>query len=237
MGTEQRRILPAVKPMRRRSLSADVADQLLELIADEDGETEVVLPAERILGNDLGVSRNVLREALAMLDGLRVIETRGKARVADPQRARAQMIARVPGARRRLATDPLEVRRMLEPEAAALAARRGTPAAIAEIARAVELMEAAHERGEEGIDQDAAFHASIARATGNQTLAELVDAVSEVLRSSRQRSFEPAAATAMARADHRAILAAIEAGDPATARREMRKHLARVERLILEALD
>jgi GntR family transcriptional repressor for pyruvate dehydrogenase complex len=223
--------------MRRRTLSADVADQLLELIAGEDGETEVVLPAERVLGNDLGVSRNVLREALAMLDGLRVVETRGKSRVADPQRARAQMIARIPGARRRLATDPLEVRRMLEPEAAALAARRGTPAAVAEIARAVELMEAAHERGEEGIDQDAAFHAAIGRATGNQTLAELVDAISEVLRRSRQRSFEAPAAAATARADHRAILAAIEAEDPATARREMRKHLARVERLILEALD
>ena len=86
--------LGAVRPMERRRLPDDVAAQLLDLVAASSG-SEVALPAERALCEQLGVSRNVLREALAALSQAGVIETRGKARIAHVGRARASRVARL----------------------------------------------------------------------------------------------------------------------------------------------
>lgn len=88
--------LTGVRPAQRRRLTEEVVAQLLELIAAAEQE-ELALPVERELCVQLGVSRNVVREALSVLDGQGVVETQGKARVAFAGRARAQLVARVPG--------------------------------------------------------------------------------------------------------------------------------------------
>ena len=63
--------LVRVRRSRRRSLPQEVANRLVELVAS-GGAPELVLPPERQLSEQLGVSRNVLREALSALDGLDV---------------------------------------------------------------------------------------------------------------------------------------------------------------------
>src|SRR5438874_6567866 len=80
----------------RDPLSRRVGDQLVDLITAGETGTEVVLPPERRLCNQLGVGRNSLREALAALDRLGIVETRGRIRVGLTDRARAHRIARVP---------------------------------------------------------------------------------------------------------------------------------------------
>jgi DNA-binding FadR family transcriptional regulator len=236
-SSASRSLFADLRPARRRSLPLEVADQLVELIASAS-ESELVLPAERRLCDQLGVSRNVLREALSALGHQGVIETRGKVRIGLPTRARARLVARVAsgGPERELVLDPMEVRRMLEPEAAALAAGRATEDAIAELARWVALMEQGLARGERVVEYDSAFHVGIAQATGNHTLVQLVGALTDTLRESRERSFVPPGAADGALADHRAILDAVRAGDAAAARRAMQAHLARVERLIRASL-
>ncbi|MEA2287673.1 MAG: Bacterial regulatory protein gntR family, partial [Solirubrobacteraceae bacterium] len=86
----------------------------------------MTLPSERELCEQLRVGRNVVREALSALDEAGVIRTHGRRRVADRARATAQLVARTMAVtpERRLLLDPLEVRRMLETESAALAAER-----------------------------------------------------------------------------------------------------------------
>jgi GntR family transcriptional regulator, transcriptional repressor for pyruvate dehydrogenase complex len=228
----------ALAPTRRRTLSEEVASQLLEQIAADEGD-EVRLPSERNLAEMMGVSRASLREALSALNELGVIETRGKAKYAEPQRARAALVGRgaARSSERALVTDPIEVRRMLEPEVAARAAERMTPRALAELESWVRLGEESAERDEPIFEYDSAFHVSIARATGNQTLLHLVAALMDSLRESRERSFEPQEAVATALADHRAIVAALASGDANAARKAMRSHIDHVEALIRRSLE
>ena len=229
--------LPSVRPARRRSLPVETADQLTQLIAD--GTTaELTLPPERSLCEQLQVSRNVLREALASLEGLGVVELHGKTRTGIVARARAQMVARAPivDLEREMVLDPMEVRLIVEPESAALAAARASDQAIAEIDRWVTLMAEGVARAERVVDYDAAFHVAVAGASGNHTLGQLVAALNDVVRHSREQSFRPADAATNALHDHRAVLDAIRARDPAGARDAMREHLERVEVLIRETL-
>jgi GntR family transcriptional regulator, transcriptional repressor for pyruvate dehydrogenase complex len=224
---------------RKRSLPAEVLDQLLNLIAVSSG-AEFALPAERELCEQLGVSRNVLREALAGLESLGVVEIRGKSRIALISRARAQLMARIPlhSSERELLDDPLEVREILEPEVAALAAARASDISLSVLDRCLRVMEAGIERGERVVEFDSAFHVAIASATENQTLIALIESLSDVVHESRERSFlsgEPAAKESLR--GHRAIVAAIRAHNCDEAREAMRDHLRSVERLIRETLN
>ena len=105
-----------------------------------------------------------------------------------------------------------------------------------EMERYVRLMQEAAARGESVVDYDSAFHVAIARATGNQTLVALVQALNDTLRESRNLSFQPESAPAQAISDHAAILAAIRERDPVAATAAMRHHLDRVESLIRASL-
>jgi GntR family transcriptional repressor for pyruvate dehydrogenase complex len=226
--------LRALRPTQRRKLPDDVADQLLDLIASSAG-SEIVLPAERALSEQLSVSRNVLREALAALQHAGVIETRGKARIAHVGQARARRVARLPRPSDPV-LDPMEVRRILEPEVASLAAKRATPDALRDLERYIALMEEATLRGDTVVDYDSAFHVAIAAATGNETLVALVRVLNDVLRASRELSFEPDSAPRKAIADHAAILSAIRAKDAVGAATAMGHHLDRVESLMRDGL-
>jgi GntR family transcriptional repressor for pyruvate dehydrogenase complex len=229
--------LASMRPARRRSLTQQVSDQLLDLVAGAPSPT-VTLPSERELCEQLQVSRNVVREALSALDEAGVIRTHGRRRVADRARATAQLVSRTMAgtSERRLLLDPLEVRRMLETESAALAAERIDAAGLEELEGWLTLMREAVRRGDAGVDYDSAFHLSIARATGNHTLVKLVSALSDMLRPSRERSFEPDEAASLAIADHELILDALRDGDGQGAAEAMRRHLDRIERLITSTL-
>jgi GntR family transcriptional regulator, transcriptional repressor for pyruvate dehydrogenase complex len=222
-----------VRPARRKSLPEEITEQLLELIAAETAE-EPRLPSERLLSEQLGVSRASLREALSALNELGVLDTRGKTKYARTARARAALVARVASKEpeQELILDPLEVRRMLEPEVAARAAERLSERDLRELERWLHLMEEAASRGERFIEYDSAFHVSIARATRNHTLIQLVAALTDVLREGRERSFEPPEAAKRALDDHRLILGALTARDSGKARRAMRTHLRHVEELV-----
>jgi GntR family transcriptional regulator, transcriptional repressor for pyruvate dehydrogenase complex len=229
--------LADVRPPERRSLTQEVTDQLLKLIASAD-EPEIGLPPERQLSERLGVSRNVVRESLAALGRLGVVSTRGKTRVGNTSRAQAHIVAGVAAvdAERELLLDPMEVRRILEPEVAALAAGRIDERALLDLEHWLVLMRDGLERGERIVEYDSAFHVAIARASGNDMLARLVGALTDALQASRERSFQPSGAGLTALGDHERILDALRRRAPDEARTAMTEHLDRVETLIRSAL-
>jgi GntR family transcriptional repressor for pyruvate dehydrogenase complex len=230
--------LARIRPAKRRSLPEEIVDQLLELIASAT-TPKYRLPPERKLCEQLGVSRTSLREALSALSHLGVLETHGKAKMGLAPRARAQLVARAGSgaAERELMTDPLEVRRMLEPEVAARAAERATEQEFADMGEWLRQMEEGASRGERVVEYDSAFHVSIARATRNGTIVQLVAALTDALRESRELSFMPRDAAEIALEGHRLILAALRARDADGARRAMGQHLDQVERLIRASFD
>lgn len=225
-------------PLRRRSLSDGVVDQLLAYIA-EGTAPERQLPVERVLCKQLDVSRTTVREALSTLMQLGVVETRGKGRYGSLVGARAYLASRERLRRNEteLVDHPLEARRVLEPPIAALAAERATDDDLAEIARWLSLMQVATENGEDNVEYDSGFHAAIARATGNPTLVFLINALTDALAESRRLSFRPGRSAMIAVEGHEAILTALTARDPKAAANAMKRHLDDVAGMIRTSLE
>jgi DNA-binding FadR family transcriptional regulator len=126
----------------------------------------------------------------------------------------------------------MELRASIEAEAAGLAAERGSVAARRRIGKALTAIDAAIERGESGVDQDFAFHRTIAEATDNPQFAHFLKYLGRFIiprQSIRVAAHRPEGQRTylvMIQREHRAIFAAIDAGDAVAARNAMRQHLA-----------
>ena len=168
-----------------------------------------------------------------------VVETRGKGRYGSLVGARAYLAsrARLRRSERELVDHPLEARHVLEPAIAALAAERASEEDLGEIARWLTLMEEASRNGQDNVRYDSAFHAAIARATGNPTLVFLINALTDALAESRGLSFRPEASALVAIEGHVAILAALRARDAQASAKAMKRHLDDVGAMIRATLE
>lgn len=192
------------------------------------------LPTEQALTSEFGVSRTVVREAVAALraDGLVVTRRGSGAYVADPA-AGPFRIAASRAAALSDVLDVMELRLAVEVEAAAFAAERASRKQVAAIQAAWRSVDTALQRGEGAVAEDFAFHRAIAEATGNRQfpgfLAYLGSHVipRQSVRLSIDTPAERRAYLERIQAEHSRIVTAIAAGDPAEARRAMRDHLTR----------
>ena len=126
------------------------------------------------------------------------------------------------------------VRRVLETEAAALAARLIGPEELTRADQALQRIEIELPKDEPNheivIDNDIAFHRIIADASGNPVLAALIEALGgRTTRDRLWRSISEQGADETTHAEHRSILAAITAHDPDRAQARMAAHLFAVE--------
>ena len=129
--------------------------------------------------------------------------------------------------------DVFEMRKLIEPHIAALAAERASRSDIAQLKRIVAKQTEAVSRGETGVEADAELHLSISRATRNQALQKLVSGLMEMLSRSREESLQTDQRRASSIATHRRIVAAIEKHDRSKARSEMLRHIEQVEESVL----
>ena len=183
------------------------------------------LPAERVIAEEYAVKRHRVRQALARLREQGDLDSTRRASAAG-----GESLIR--------STNPLEVielRLVLEPSLARLAAVRATPLEIARIMRA-----ATTPPGMQRSTADLAFHKLVAAASGNGLAAELYALLRKVGSDSRVRvqSTVPACPDRLAQRDqeHRAVAEAIAARDPECAEAAMRTHLNAVHRVILNRL-
>ena len=215
-----------------------VVQGIKQMIVDGTLKPGDRLPIEKALGEALGVSRGPLREGVRALSIMGVVETRQGdgtyVTALDPSLLLAPMGFVVDLQIHSGAHHLHAVRRMLETEAAALAARRITPetlqAAKAALAGAEAELTADEPDHEALIDNDIAFHRLIAEASGNPVLEALIEALSgRTVRGRLWRSISQTGADEATHAEHRAILAALEDHDPERARARMAAHLFAVE--------
>ncbi len=217
---------------RRPRLADDVAERLRERIAAAGLAPGDRLPVERELAAVFGVSRAVVREAVARLKADGLVETRqGSGAFVATRRPSAPF--RLAEAERRTAADLrqiFELRMVLELGVAELAARRRTAKDLAAMERALAAMDAALAAHGDGADADDAFHGAMAAATHNGYVSQLVAFLCGHFSDSRKlacaRETQPQANPRAAQAEHRRLFAAVAAGDAAKARRLSRAHLA-----------
>jgi GntR family transcriptional repressor for pyruvate dehydrogenase complex len=223
------------QPLERRKVYEQIAEQLLGQIGSRRLKPGDALPPERELTESFGVGRSSIREALRMLESQGVITAAngGAFVVADPAGPLNSSL-------RLLFTldeqagmhDLYELRRILECEAAALAAERRNDDHLADMDAAVAEMEAALAEGGRGdhfIDADLRFHLAVAEATGNRLVLHSMQAVRDVVRRALLTAMLIPSSPESAVVEHRAVRAAIADRDAERARQEMRAHLARVE--------
>ena len=189
------------------------------------------LPSEHELADIFDVSRNVVREAIACLraDGV-VISRQGLgAFVVEPEFRQAIRIDADELLQKDNLRNLFELRRMMEIEAAGLAAQRGTKEQIARIEKAMDKMSGSEKLSEAGIDADLEFHRAVAEATGNDYLVTFLTYLMHQMRETilvvrEKHGLETVVATTIA--EHRAIFDALSRADPVGAREAMSKHIS-----------
>lgn len=192
------------------------------------------LPTEQALTSELGVSRTVVREAVAALraDGLVVTRRGSGAYVADPT-AGPFRIAAPKAARLADILEVMELRLAVEVEAAALAAERGSRRQIGAIRNAWRAIDDALRRGEGAVAEDFAFHRAIAEATGNRQFPRFLAFLGshviprQSVRLSVDTPAERRAYLERIQHEHARIMNGISNQDSGQARRAMHEHLTR----------
>ena len=215
-----------------RRLYEDIVQEFSSLIRQGVLKPGERLPSERVLADQLQVSRSSVREALRSLElqGL-VISKRGSGTFinTDNLESMVALLASTLTSGADTLKHIFEMRHMLEPQIAALAAQRANKQEVAELESILEDQVKEIADGGTGVDSDTAFHFAMASATHNSALVKVVSAVEDILRRSRNQSLQEPGRPQRSLASHREILGMIHSGDAAGARRAMEYHLTTVE--------
>jgi GntR family transcriptional repressor for pyruvate dehydrogenase complex len=218
--------------VRRQRLADQVADSILAAIVEQDLKPGDPLPSQGELGEQFGVSRTVIREAVGSLAARGVIEVRSGSGLrlasADPSAVAESMRYFVRSSEALDYAKVHEVRTMVETHMAERAAERATPENIEEMRRLCDEMEESGDDLEAAAERDLEFHRSIATAAHNELYLVLLDSIRGALLDIR-RSLMPGRLRKTVRA-HRKIIDAIAAGDVPAAGAAMQEHLDTVER-------
>ncbi|MFC3995867.1 FadR/GntR family transcriptional regulator [Nocardiopsis sediminis] len=215
-------------------------EQIKGRIADGTLRPGDRLPTERDLSADLGVSRSSMREAIRALTTLGVLEARHGAGVyvtaLRPGDLLETFSVLAEVSQGETLIEVLQVRRMLEPAATALAAARADDAQLRRLGELVDRIGS----GDEGdtVAADLTFHQAIVEITGNATLAAINDGLSSRTFNARVwRGHREPGAAARLREDHARIHRALLARDPDAARAAATMHVLEVERWLRADLD
>lgn len=218
----------------KRSLSRQVIDSLGLSIVRGDFQAGDALPNEADLSAGLGVSRTVTREAIKVLSEKGLVEARPKVGTLVLPRARwNQLDADIlnweyeAGPRDQFLVRLTEVRRIIEPAAARLAAERATDAEIAAIERDYQAMALCVDDINQYIAVDLQFHAHIVQASHNELLEQIVNTIRAALIASRKVTTQIPGGARAALPLHYAVLNAIRQHEPAQAEDAMTALISR----------
>lgn len=220
-----------MKPkIKAGTVTARIVEELGSAIVMGEYREGEVLPVEAELCMKFGASRSVVREAVKIMSakGLlstvagrgTVIEQRGHWNLLDPD----VLYWMLQGEQsEQVVLDFLEIRYAIEPEAAALAARRATDEDKAAIEAAIEGMRSAEKGDGDALESDIAFHVAILNASGNPFYVQLSSLVESALRISIRITNEAKGVTMGDVDDHATVAQKIMSGDAASARRRMQE--------------
>jgi DNA-binding FadR family transcriptional regulator len=223
--------------MARADRVTEVARHIEQAILSGKLAPGDLLPSERDISAEVGVSRSVVREAIGRLSSLGLVRsvhgsgTRVEAPSDKPITAGYRRLLRRGEFR---LSDLAAVRLPLETAIAGLAARHRTAENLERLARTQEVLGNPRRGLEAHVQADLEFHAVLAEASGNPLFGIVLAPIQELLIESRRRTLGRHGA-GLAHGHHAAILGAVEAGDVEAATRAMRAHIeANFEHLAVE---
>jgi GntR family transcriptional repressor for pyruvate dehydrogenase complex len=220
------------KIIQTSRLYEQIVQQIEESILKGDLTPGSQLPAERELAEQFGVSRTAVREAIKALQEKGLVDAfpgRGTFVTNGTSNSMRRSLDRIikSGESDGLAY-LVEVREILEPEIAALAATRADYQDLAAMREAIDVMDNAEWSSEAFIEADLDFHLALAEAAANPIVLSLIDSIVGLLREQRLRISRVEGGPARGQQYHRSILEAIERHDAQGARAAMQAHLWQV---------
>jgi DNA-binding FadR family transcriptional regulator len=233
--------LATIQPLQRLSLFEALADQIEEWILSGQLEAGAKLPSEDTLGRQFGVSRPVVREALARLRERGLIETVSgsgtfvKHPDADHLTEAVVRHLRVAAGGFDSIGKVYEARLAIESTTARLAAERATEHDVEHIGARLEAMRSAGDDVDRWTASDLGFHVAVASASHNPFLSTLLAPLVKVIEHGIIESFRSRQAVNSGLRGHERIFERIQAHDPPGAEAAMREHLDDSERRLAAA--
>ena len=220
------------KLVRTARLYEQIVQQIEDSILKGELKPGDQLPAERELAQRFGVSRTAVREAVKALREKGLVEAysgRGTF-ITDgtSQAVRQSLDLMVKIGQPEGSTHLAELRSILEPEIAALAASRAQESDLAVLREAVSVMDRSQKDPDAYIEADLDFHLALAEAASNPLILSLIDSIVGLLREQRLKIFNVPGGPERGQSHHKRILDAMERRDADMARQAMRAHLEQV---------
>jgi GntR family transcriptional repressor for pyruvate dehydrogenase complex len=220
------------KVVRTSRLYEQIVQQIEDSVLNGSLKPGDQLPAERDLAQRLGVSRTAVREAVKALREKGLVEAysgRGTF-ITDgtSQAARQSFDLMIKIGQQEGAPHLAELRLILEPGIAALAATRIQEPELVAMREAVAVMDRAQKDPGAYIEADLDFHLALAEAVANPLILSLIDSIVGLLREQRIKIFNVDGGPQRGQIHHKRILEAVERHDPEIAQSAMRSHLEQV---------
>ena len=213
-------------------LSVQASRQIRELVQSGELRRGERLPSERELCERLGVSRTVVREAIKMLRASGLVKVRlgvGTFIAEEPANVLEGTLNYADDQEARKISDLQQVREVLEPAAAALAAQNATSEDIEQIEQAILTMERSMLNGYRYVEADKAFHLALAEATHNSIFVIFVNSIVDLLQEVMRLAIDSPGAGERSSVYHRRILEAIIARDADEACNAMNEHMQQAQ--------
>jgi len=227
-----------LKPVEKILVSDGILEQIRDLIHSGEFLPGQRLPSEIKMAELLTVSRSSLREALNALVHLGYLQRRNKGIYVNPEMQwRTNLSFPFPRSQEDLSVaEMIEVRKIIETELCALAAKRAEAEDIKALAQSLQQMKRRLNDPVGFINSNQHFHLCVAKAAKNRILQDFIVKVRDLLRSNIAMVIERSAISKRSLGFHQRIFEAIRDGDVSRARRAMAEHIADIEKEFVKIL-
>ncbi len=230
---------PMFKPVKKTRIHEEIVIKIRSMIDQGKLKKGDRLPTERELAEAFKVSRPSVREALRALESQGFLTSRqgdGTYISQQPIELLIEPFASVIMKEKFDQLELFEMRRLIEPQLADLAAQRATPAEIAEMEQVVNIQQQQLISSDPAPTPEKTLHEVLFKAAKNKILISIMDSLMDSLAESRDKYLQLESRPQRSLARHREILVAIKIGDGKLAADIMREHLEETEGMLFEVL-
>lgn len=216
-----------LSPVKNTRIYEIVMEQIKDIVKKGELKSGDKLPSERDLCERLQVSRTSVREALKSLQMIGLIESKhggGNYINGNFENSLFEPLSIMFLLLGSKSEDVLELRKMIEPQTAALAAEKITKEQLAELKEIMDELNSTSDV-EACVSLDKKFHYKIAQASGNLLISTIMFSVSSLIEKYIENSNVYTSNEALVKAQHEEIFEALEANDSAAAMTIVKKHL------------
>jgi len=223
------------KPVRKTKVYEEIVSKIKVLIEDGRLKSGDQLPPERELSEVFKVSRSSLREALRALESEGFLEIRqgdGTYVALKPIEQLVKPLATAILSEKDTQFELFEIRKIIEPQLALLAAERATEEDFSRLEEILDIQAEEVRQGGGAVDIDKEFHYALARATRNKIILRVMDTLMDAISESRDRSLQVEGRPEKSLSFHRIVFNALKARDRELAAKTMREHLEDIESIL-----